>query len=151
MLRAPTYTSHRIDNRPRLPLERYYARQDQGEHRFTFGVLMGSASEIEACTDLKAQVHNEPCLAVSAFCGGYEAREYGTFTVEGVRLDTCKQAKDQRGYVLRLFNYHDAEAQGRVCISALGLDFSLPFAGQEIKTVRVEPGAWREVNLLTEQ
>ncbi len=151
MLRAPTYTSHRIDDRPRLPLERYYARQDQGEHRFTFGILLGSVSEIEQTTDIKAQIHNEPCMAVSAFCGGYEKRKYGEFVVKGVRLDTCKPSKDGNGYVLRLFNYHDAAVMGNVHISALGLDFSLPFEGQEIKTVLVESGSWREVNLLTEQ
>ncbi|MDD2361875.1 MAG: glycoside hydrolase family 38 C-terminal domain-containing protein [Oscillospiraceae bacterium] len=151
MLRAPTYTCHRIEDRPRLPLERYYPRMDQGEHTFRFAILIGTRDELRATADKKAQVFNEFPIAVSAFCGGYEKREAAIFRVENVRMDTCKKAKDGKGYILRLFNYQNESVSARIFIDVLKIDVTIDFIAQEFKTVYVSDGYFAEADLLTEK
>ena len=123
---------------------------DQGEHGFTFTILTGTVAELKETVDIKAQIANEQPVAVSAFCGGYEKQPVPTFTVEGVRLDTCKLAKDGVGYILRLFNYHDTPATARLVLESLGLEATVGFAAQELKTLYVTQGRWCEADLLTE-
>ncbi len=150
LLRSPAYTTHQIQNRPRLPLERYYARMEQGENRFGFMILAGSADELHETVDIKAQVFNELPQAVSAFCGGYEKSPTPRFSVEGARVDTCKPAPDGVGYVLHLFNGRGHPVDAKLVIEPLAVEATVPLAPDQVKAVYVAKGVCKEADLLTE-
>ncbi|MCQ2429140.1 MAG: alpha-mannosidase [Clostridia bacterium] len=151
LLRAPTYTSHKINDRLRLPLERYYSRMDQGEHTFGFRVLFGTSGEINETADQKAQIFNEFPFAVSAFCAGHGDKMSGNIEVENLRMDTLKRSDDGTGYVMRLYNPRSTPVVGVVRSGLLGINAEIRLNGMEFETVYVSKGVCRKVDTITER
>lgn len=151
LLRAPTYTCHQINDRERLPLNRYYPRMDQGEANFRFTIIAGSCQNVTEQIDRLAQTKNESPLTVSYFPNGGSHESVGLFRVDGVRMDTCKKCNSGDGYILRLYNDKNRTSEAKITIERLGVFEKIMMLSNEIKTFWVTQGRIEEVHLITEK
>ena len=154
LLRSPMYTGHDLgETRKIMPQARFYPRMDQGERHFCLSFLAGTAGTVKRAVDFAAQVKNEPPVAVSYFPGAAADPAGAAFpgiTLTGARLETIKKSEDGKAYILRIFNNANAPAEAVLSVPPLGIQTALFCKPFEVKTLRAEHGALREVSPLTE-
>lgn len=138
VLRSPIYANHE-PYEPREDLE--YVYLDQGVQRFEYAIYPHRGSWETAHTVRRARTLNEkPFALFETYHAGPLPQKASLVQVdrENVLLAVLKGAEDGSGdWILRLVETAGNGCEARVCIEALGRDFTLSFSPFEIKTVRV--------------
>lgn len=154
LIRSAAYCAHPIFDRPLVPQDRYMPHMDLGESLFEFVIKCGRLEDVEDMIPRIADVLNEKPYALSYFPSGTknnEGNECPLF-LEGdqIELSVFKQAEDGKGYIVRLFNPFEREAEADIVSPLIGEKFVLRLAPYEIKTLRLLNGNVEE-NYLTEK
>ena len=151
ILRSPIYGFH--DPRQIIPGEEY-DWTDQGVQQVGYRLLPHQGGWQDGRTVNRAQELNHPllCRAVAAHEGNLPARaSFLRVEPETVILTVAKQAEDDEGLVLRMYEAYGQDTQATVTLQSPKLTRKLPVGHYEIKTVKVGTGARRslaEVDML---
>jgi alpha-mannosidase len=99
---------------------------DQGLHRFTYSLLPHQGGWREAETVRRAYELNAPVLAITSRTGAARAeRSHGTehsflrSDCPNVLIETVKPAEDGDGLIVRLYETHNARAQGTITFASI--------------------------------
>ncbi len=148
LLRSPSYCAHPIPDRTVMPQDRYMPYIEQGERDFGFRIRVGAVDTVRQHAPRMAQQLNMPPMALSFYPTGTGEKPVTPLRLadnDTVQWTTLKQAEDQNGWVVRLFNPTE-ETQtatlwwGERCKP-------LVFGKYEIKTVRVTENNLIETDL----
>lgn len=152
LLRSPAYSAHPFGDRETLPQDRYTPRIDQGERQFTLWFNAGPTLERLEYVDREALAHNEKPMALSFYPAGL-----GEVPVPGITLsDKCvvmtvfKQAEQENGFILRLFEPTGVARTTTVSIPVLNMEETVALTPYEIKSLLLLPESktLQEVDLL---
>ncbi|GGD77550.1 glycoside hydrolase family 38 C-terminal domain-containing protein [Paenibacillus nasutitermitis] len=152
LLRSPGYCSHPIMERPLMLQDRFSPRIDQGERLYSFWLNAGPSEERATAIDREALAHNEKPAILSFFPSG-KGRLTGELMVlddETVQLAAFKQAEDEKGYMIRLFEPTGIKRSTVLRIPAYHIEQQIDLNAFEIKTLRFnpEPGTITEGQLM---
>jgi alpha-mannosidase len=153
LLRSPAYAGHPVDDvTPIVRQDRFEARLDQGDHKFTFWMNFGPAQDRLRLVSAEAQFRNEPYMALCASPSG-AGRNPGPgirLSNPAIQLGACKQSEDGAHIILRFFETTGRDQTTGVAIPALGLDLAIALAGHELKSFAINPAtrAVHEIDLL---
>ena len=141
LLRSPAYTGNPIGDRTIVPQDRYTPRIDQGERIFKFWFNAGQVTERLTSVDREALMHNECPYALSFFPSGEgESPPAGLVLNDNVvQLTAFKQAEDEKGFIIRMFEPTGRPRSTTLTITGLEIDVELDFAPFEIKTLYLDP------------
>ena len=123
---------------------------DLGETVFEFVVKFGSLDEIERAVPRRADSFNERPYALAFFPAGTVcAEDECPLRLEGdkVELTVFKQAEDGDGYILRLFNPFEEQAETIIDCCLLKEKLTVSLTPYEIKTIRLRDGRAEEASL----
>jgi alpha-mannosidase len=153
LLRSPAYSGHPVDDTtPIVRQDRFEARIDQGEHRFTFWLNFGRAGDRFASIAKEAGFKNESYLALCVFPSSEGARPLPGIHLsnQAVQLGAWKLSEDGRSVILRLFETTGHAQAVVVTIPALGAKHSIDLGPFELKSLAIDraAGSTREVDLL---
>lgn len=151
LLRSAAYCAHPIFDRPLVPQDRYMPHMDLGETVFEFVVKFGSLDEIERAVPRRADSFNERPYALAFFPAGTVCTEDECpLRLEGdkVELTVFKQAEDGDGYILRLFNPFEEQAETIIDCCLLKEKLTVSLTPYEIKTIRLRDGRAEEASLI---
>ncbi|MBZ5496369.1 MAG: alpha-mannosidase [Acidobacteriia bacterium] len=153
LLRSAAYSGHPInDLTPIVRQDRFEARMDQGEHKFTFWMNCGPAHDRFERISKEAGFKNEPCLALCVFPSGG-----GEMPVAGIRLSNpaiqlgaWKLSEDGKHIILRLFETTGRPQPVIVTIPALAIEHPIELRAFELKSFAVDRSArtFHEVDLM---
>ena len=146
LLRAPAHAAMPVLDRQILPDDRFTARIDQGEKRFSFRIEGGKTAQRLETVDRESQVLGEKPHVLNVFPTASGKPVYRPpLEVEGGRLDAVLPCGE--GWLLRLFNPHDREQRVRVRSELFGVDAELTFAPYGMKTCRIGQGSFTQTDL----
>jgi alpha-mannosidase len=156
LLRSSAYSGHPIPNRTILPQDRFTPRIDQGERTFNFWFNGGDSNQRLQSIDREALIHNEKPFTLSFFPSGKGDNLKALVELKDkvIQLSAFKQAEDQNGYIIRLFNPTNTPQKTTLCLLNGSINKDIEFSSYEIKTFRWIPEAdlqkVHEVNLMEE-
>lgn len=148
LLRSPSYCAHPIPNRTVMPQDRYMPYIEQGERDYAFRITSGAPDGVCSDAPRMAQQFNMPPMALSFYPTGAGDKPTAPLTLadnDTVQWTALKQAEDQNGWVVRLFNPTDRPQAATVqweCDKT-----TVTFGAYEIKTLRYLNGEWHETDL----
>lgn len=148
LLRSPSYCAHPIPNRKVMPQDRYMPYIEQGERDYAFRITAGAADTVCCQAPRMAQQFNMPPMALSFYPAATGEKPRAPFCLtdnDTVQWTTLKQAEDENGWVVRLFNPIGEEQ--RATLQWGDRRAALTFGGYEIKTIRVTEDGLYETDL----
>lgn len=149
LLRSPSYCAHPIPNRKVMPQDRYMPYIEQGERDFVFRITAGAVDAVRREAPRMAQHFNMPPMALSFYPEGVGEKPAAPFVLadnDTVQWTALKEAEDQNGWVIRLFNPTDEEQAATLQWGARC--HALEFGRYEIKTIRVTNDGMVETDLV---
>lgn len=149
LLRSAAYCAHPIDDRERLPQDRFTPHMEQGECSYTIELFGGKAKTVRAQTPRRAVRINTRMPAYAFYPPQSGKTNAPVFTLSGdvIEQTAFKQAEDGDGYILRLFNPFDRTAHTELRSEPFGLCETLELTPFEIRTLRLRNGAITETDL----
>ncbi len=142
LLRSAGYAAHPIPDRPLLPSDRFSARMDQGERVYAFELCGGMEEERRKNLSREAQLFNEGIFAVSYFPGGDGLPGQPALELrgDGVQVTALRPARDQSGWMIRLFDASGLGASAHVALPILKAETDVRLSPFEIRTLKASPG-----------
>lgn len=138
LVRSPGYTAHYISpDRKILRDDRYNARNDIGEHRYSFELLGGAYEGVRAIVDRQALSFNEKPFVQNVFPQGTGGLACGNIKLVGdtrVLMTVLKKSTDGNLYA-RLVNMCGEEVKAAFIAQKQQID--IQFAPFETKTVSI--------------
>lgn len=152
LLRSPAYSGHPIGERKVVPQDRYLPRVDQGERLYRFWINVGEKDDRLEKIDREALVHNEKPMALSFFPPGFgeKPKPFITLSDDVVQISAVKQAQDDKGLIVRLFEPTGSARETVLSLPFAGLSVELSLGAFEIRTLRIDVsnGKFEETDLL---
>lgn len=129
----------------------YQSRMDQGERRYRFVLMGGSAEERMRAIDREAAAFNQKPYTM-AFCpsgAGEKPKVLVEIDRDNVALSCFKRSeRDENVYILRIFECQGADADVHIALPLLGHEFDTALKAFEIKTFRVTKESVTETDML---
>ena len=150
LLRSAAYCAHPIFDRPLVPQDRYMPHMDLGETVFEFAVKFGEPEEVEKAVPRMADVFNERPYALAFFPSGAEKEKADCpliCTGDEVQISVFKPAEVNRGYIVRMFNPFERQAEAILAGGLLQNELTVSFTPYEIKTYRFYDGKAEETDI----
>jgi alpha-mannosidase len=152
LLRSPAYSGHPIGERKVVPQDRYLPRVDQGERLYRFWINGGEKDDRLEKIDREALVHNEKPMALSFFPPGFgeKPKPFITLSDDVVQISAVKQAQDDKGLIVRLFEPTGSARETVLSLPFAGLSVELSLGAFEIRTLRIDVsnGKFEDTDLL---
>ena len=132
LLKTATYCAHPVPNRPLLRSGMFISKVDQGQRDFAFRLDVSDKRDLKR----KADEFAEKPYALNVFPTVDEKSDNGfKMSIDNPRISfvTLKEARQTKGYVLRLFNC--GENPEKATISFGNEKLAVNFGKYEVKTV----------------
>ncbi|MBR4762577.1 MAG: hypothetical protein IK086_08065, partial [Clostridia bacterium] len=132
LLRGAAYCTHPIPERSLVPENRYIKRIDQCEHTYSFRIAVAKREELER---MALEFNQKPFVQNVFPVSSSEGVKLDSVTIgnKNIVLASMKKSEETEGYVLRLFNNSENEAETTLQIGNESIKLS--FGKYEIKTV----------------
>ena len=150
LLRTSAYAALSV-GRQLVPSDRFMPRIDQGERHFSFMFCGGDKKSVTEKIDCVSLAYNEMPMVLSFFPNGGGKNINSGITVKNVRMDVLKQAENDDGYIIRLFNVKNLPATGHITYKILNIDADVNLGAFEIKTYALQNGKLTEVPMLEKE
>lgn len=152
LLRSPAYCAHPLEDRKILPQDRFTPHMEQGERTFSFVLFAGETKKIRRRVSKAATELNQPPMVLSYFPSGKGNKIEPPLKIrsETVELTAFKKADEQDGYVIRMFNSSDSNADAVLSSEVFNLCEQIAFSPYEIKTFILKDNSINECNLMEE-
>ncbi|MHC4748731.1 MAG: glycoside hydrolase family 38 N-terminal domain-containing protein [Planctomycetota bacterium] len=155
LLRSPAYVAHPVNDWAFIPDNMFRPRIDQGERLFSFWMNAGPVDERMCAVAREAQIHNEKpmvqCFSPSG-CG-VRSKPFARLSNRNVQITAIKQAEDDEGWIIRLFEPTGKQQKTKLHILAdKPLQKTITLQPFEIKTLKIDPAfcSMVETNLMEE-
>ena len=131
LLRGAAYCAHPINDRPLIPTDRFIKRIDQGWLTYDFRLIPAAENEWHRL----AEAFNQPPYALNIFPDGSAAPTPCAVCISNpdVTLEALKKAETADGFVVRLYNGSEDEADATFTCGGATAD--LHFGKFEVKTL----------------
>ena len=150
LIRSPAYCAHPIADRPLLPQDRFTPHADQGERLYEFRLLGGETAAVRRELPRLAENFSQPPMLLSFFpavvkeTAAAPSAPLLRLTGDPVTVSALKQARDGKGFILRLFNASPAPAQATLHIGCPEKAVPNSFTPYEAKTLHLSEDTVRE-------
>jgi alpha-mannosidase len=154
LLRSPAYSGHPIENKEIVPSNRFTTRIDQGECLFKFWFNGGTINSRLENIGNESLAKNEKPFALSFFPDGQGEipKPFAVLNKAVIEVSAIKKAKDNNGWILRLFNSSNKKQSTQLKMPIFGLKKNLSLGPFEIKTLKLNSRKQiSEVNLIEEK
>ncbi|MBR5500843.1 MAG: hypothetical protein IKV74_04875, partial [Clostridia bacterium] len=141
LLRSAAYCAHPVGTPDIIAQDRFTPHMEQGERQYSFVLLGGTPSAVEASASVASGLLNDPPMALSFYPPSDGTRPTCPVTVSGpVELSCFKVAEDGEGYILRFYNPSAVPVRFCVDAPAFGVRTELEIGKFSADTYRITHG-----------
>ncbi len=138
LLRSPVYTAHPIEDRERIPNDRFNLHIDQGERTYSFRIIAGRIGYVRFETFRTASLLNEKITSLSFYPPTHGKPSETPLLLKGdVQMQVFKKADDGNGFIVRLFNPSAGAREFRIDSFMLDKSCAGTLRPWEFRTLRI--------------